>query len=472
MSSSPSDQKHWEQEQTILNAARAAHPDQFLPVEKIPGALAYRVGMAASSSERPVGYIKYSPLDFIVEEIRPNGEVMTVDNGTAQPEYPDGEGTVYVDLVKVGISTLDAVERLAKALSVEMKRIGYAGIKDAVALTSQRVSIREVALSAVQSCQIPNVVLRNVIERKGAIGVGNLQGNRFTLFIRTRETLDDRSFAKHIEQMAEQGIMNYYGVQRFGSPRFLAHVFGMFLLRGDWEGCVRAYFSKESEFEVPFFINKRRQAGQAFGDWQKIKDIFSNLPYSFRFELAMIDHLIEHPTDYLGAVHVIGQQAAMWLRAYASYLANLLMANAEKSGGVVPSELPLLLGQDPNVEKLYGTWLKAHGVDGYRTVIRELKFVQVGKTPSIEPVLKPVFHGHKIMPEGVALSFDLRKGAYATTVLEALFDVTTGYPVPEWVQKAEIDTKHVLDTGDLSMVMVEFAEAIANVMSKKQVAEE
>jgi len=469
---SPSDQQHWELEQTVINAARVAQPELFEPVVKQPGDLLSRVGMSLLLSERPSGYIKYSPLDFIVEEIRPDGGVVTVDGGSAEPEYPDGEGTIYADVVKVGISTLDAVERIASALKIEIKKIGYAGIKDAVALTSQRVSIRGVTVAQVQNCRIPNVLLRNIMERKGAIGVGNLMGNRFTLFIRTQHPVEESAFVKQVETIRQHGIMNYYGVQRFGTPRFLAHVFGMYLLRGDFEGCVRAYFSKESEFELPFFTHKRQLAGQYFGDWQKIKEIFAELPYSFRFELSMLEHLIKNPTDYLGAIHVVGQQASMWVRAYASYIANLLMTQTEEKGGTLPQELPLLLGQDLDVERLYGTWLRAHGVEGYRKVIRELKFVQVGKSPSIEPILKPVFHGCKIGPEGVIVSFDLQKGAYATTVLESLFDVVTGYPIPDWVRKTDVDTKRVLGTGDLSVVKEELADAIGKVMSKKESSEE
>src|SRR3989338_2269265 len=225
MALSTSDQQHWEQEQIVLNAARLAQPELFTPVVKEPGVLFSRVGMSVLAGVRPSGYIKYSPLDFIVEEIRPSGGVVFVDGETAESEYPDGEGTVYADMIKVGISTLDAVQRIAGALSIDLKKIGYAGIKDAVALTSQRISLRGVTIVTVQNCRVPNVILRNVVERKGAIGVGNLTGNRFTLFIRTQQAVDSVAFEKQVDTIRQHGIMNYYGVQRFGTPRFLAHVF-------------------------------------------------------------------------------------------------------------------------------------------------------------------------------------------------------------------------------------------------------
>ncbi len=68
------------------------------------------------------------------------------------------------------------------------------------------------------------------------------------------------------------------------------------------------------------------------------------------------------------------------------------------------------------------------------------------------------------------MSFDLQKGAYATTVLEALFNIVTGYPVAEWMNRDEIDTKKELGTGDLSEMKNQLADAIRDVMSRKKEA--
>ncbi len=471
MSLSTSDQSHWDQEQPFLEEQRKMHPELFEPVEKNPGTLMNRVGISGVQGERPKGYIKYSPLDFIVEEIRLNDAVVTVDGKTATPEYEAGEGTIYVDLTKVGISTLDAVQRIADALKIEVKKIGYAGIKDAVALTSQRISIRGVDRAHVESITVPNCLLRNIVESKGAIGVGNLNGNRFTLFIRTMQTINEQTFTRQIETISQAGIMNYYGVQRFGTPRFLAHLFGMYILRGQYKECVRAYLTKESEFELPFFTNKRREAAAHFGNWQAIKDIFSVLPYTYRFELQMLNALIERPDNYLQAIHAVGEQASLWVRAYASYLTNLYLSESKKQGVKLPPEIPLLLSPELSVDEIYRAWLYEHGVEKYRSVLRDLKFIQVGKNPTIEPVIKPTFHGYKVLPQGVAISFDLTKGAYATTVLEELFDVVTGYPMPEWLKKDEVDTKRELGTGSLDEVKMLLGEAIGKVMSKKESSE-
>ena len=100
------------------------------------------IGIEGVYGDRPVGYLKLYPQDFVVEEISKEGTVRTIDLGD-DSALMDGEGsTYYADLVKMGISTLEAKEQLAHALHIDEKNIGYAGIKDKLALTSQVISIR------------------------------------------------------------------------------------------------------------------------------------------------------------------------------------------------------------------------------------------------------------------------------------------------------------------------------------------
>lgn len=469
---SSSDHQHWEQEQPYITQQREQHPELFAPVQKPEGTLLKRVGITAIASERPKGYIKYSPLDFIVEEIRLNGDVISVDGKAARPEYEEGEGTVYADLTKVGISTLDAVQRAADALNVETKQIGYAGIKDAVALTAQRISFRGVTQEAVEALRVLGCIFRNIEENKGAIGVGNLNGNRFTLFVRTEKPVDETKFKNHVKTIEQNGIMNYFGVQRFGTPRFLAHLFGMHLLRGEYKECIRAYLTKESEFELPFFTNKRREAATYFGNWQKMKEIFSVLPYTFRFELQIINALIERPDGFLYAINSVGQQASMWVRAYSSYLVNLVLSDAAQYHKKLPQELFLMLGREQELDPVFKQWMQKHNIQNYRSFLRDMKFLQAGKNPTIEPVIYPKFNGYKILQEGVIVSFDLQKGAYATTVLEELFQVVTGYPISEWMSRVDVDSKKELGTGNLDKVKILLAEEISNVMSRKVEQEE
>ena len=55
---------------------------------------------------------------------------------------PTGEGEhVYAEIQKVGLTTFEAINRVSHALNVSPRDIGYAGMKDAQAVTVQTLSI-------------------------------------------------------------------------------------------------------------------------------------------------------------------------------------------------------------------------------------------------------------------------------------------------------------------------------------------
>src|SRR5215204_4369664 len=90
------------------------------------------------------GRIKERPEDFFVQEI---------------PLYePSGEGEhVYCEIQKVGLTTFEAVSRVARALGVPSKNIGYAGMKDAKAVTRQVLSIAGASEQAVMDLRAQGV---------------------------------------------------------------------------------------------------------------------------------------------------------------------------------------------------------------------------------------------------------------------------------------------------------------------------
>src|SRR5690349_8085284 len=90
------------------------------------------------------GTIKVRAEDFFVQEI---------------PLYePTGEGEhVYCEIEKIGVTTFDAINAIARALNISSRDIGYAGMKDARAITRQVFSIWGVSESDVMALKLPNI---------------------------------------------------------------------------------------------------------------------------------------------------------------------------------------------------------------------------------------------------------------------------------------------------------------------------
>ena len=147
------------------------------------------------------GLLRTEPEDFVVVE---------------QPSYePCGEGEhLFLEITRKNLTTPAVVGDLARALEVPASEIGYAGMKDRRAVTTQRFSVPATCDPA-RLGELPYPV--RILGRHGnKIRRGHLAGNRFR--IRLREAHPDwRARAARVEEaLRERGWANFYGPQRFG----------------------------------------------------------------------------------------------------------------------------------------------------------------------------------------------------------------------------------------------------------------
>ena len=173
------------------------------------------------------GQIKAAIDDFIVQEV---------------PLYqPEGVGThCYFLVEKRGIPTMEAVRLIARALGRKNFDIGYAGLKDAQAVTTQMFSVEHEDSARVREIQVPHLKIVHVTRHRNKLKIGHLAGSRFVIKVRNADwaragaTLDEpRRRAEAILQvLAAKGAPNFFGPQRFGMRRD-NHLLGLALLRGD-----------------------------------------------------------------------------------------------------------------------------------------------------------------------------------------------------------------------------------------------
>jgi tRNA pseudouridine13 synthase len=171
------------------------------------------------------GSIKQRAEDFFVQEL---------------PLYePSGEGEhVYCEIQKVGLTTFDAVNRLARALNVSSRDIGYAGMKDARAVTRQILSIQGTTEEVVKGLSIPGLSVLWAARHGNKLRLGHLKGNRFAIKIREVNATDVVKLQPVISEIQKRGMPNYFGEQRFGR-RGDNHLLGAALVRGDDEGVLK-----------------------------------------------------------------------------------------------------------------------------------------------------------------------------------------------------------------------------------------
>lgn len=152
---------------------------------------------------------------------------------------PTGDGDhVLMEVEKRGISTAAAVRDLARALGVQPRDVGVAGLKDTRAVTVQRMSVEHADPAAARAIELPRLRVRDAWRTRRKLRTGQLAGNEFVLALRDpapgdiRDRLDDVRAVLAV--LSERGIPNYFGAQRFGM-RADNHLVGRALLRGDFE---------------------------------------------------------------------------------------------------------------------------------------------------------------------------------------------------------------------------------------------
>jgi tRNA pseudouridine13 synthase len=149
------------------------------------------------------GVLRTVPEDFRVEEL---------------PIYlPQGHGSHAFALVeKRNLTTRDLMLALARE-GIKENQIGVAGLKDKIAVTQQWLSVPNKHASAFTALEkLGGVRILETSRHTNKLGMGHLQGNRFT--IRVRQTAPDALIKAQaiLERLKIIGVPNYFGPQRFG----------------------------------------------------------------------------------------------------------------------------------------------------------------------------------------------------------------------------------------------------------------
>jgi len=151
------------------------------------------------------GVLRSTWEDFQVEEI---------------PAYEaSGEGDhTFVTFQKRGLTTPEAVDRLARAVGVSPRDAGYAGMKDRHAVTVQTASFPGGDAARFATLALEGITVRAAVPHRHKLRTGHLRGNRFVLVLRSVEGAAEALARCQAvaETLAAQGVANYYGSQRFG----------------------------------------------------------------------------------------------------------------------------------------------------------------------------------------------------------------------------------------------------------------
>lgn len=335
--------------------------------------------------------LKHLPEDFVVEELP------TV---TPAPSGP----CLLVKVTKRGLTTEQVVETLAGKLTLSTKAIGYAGMKDKAAVTTQYLTIRARRKEEVERLRIANVSLEVLGFTEEPLALSMLKGNRFTITLRNLVGDENLSLPK--------SLPNYFDEQRFSSHNV---VIGEAILR------------KEFKTACELIIRYERQHG-----------------------IVVAIHLDKAKNDFVGALGLLpyrilklllhSYQSKLWNDMLASYLVRQGdCSSLEYSQGALEfprnecenKTIPLpgfgTETADEEIQGLLDAVLKKERLTPRDFVLRQLHNLSLegGERNALMEVREfdvsafeddDCFEGKK----KCTLTFALGKGSYATMLIKAI----------------------------------------------------
>jgi tRNA pseudouridine13 synthase len=252
------------------------------------------------------GVIRQRVEDFVVREVLVDGSKAgitlserNVEQGALGSSSVKNRYLLCV-LVKRNWDTFLAVKTVARQLGISTKRVQFAGIKDAKAVTAQHATVEDVSAEEIQ-VQAKDIEIHPIGYFHSKLSSYYLLGNHFHITIRamshSKPKIKER-ITKTIEELrAIGGAPNFFGHQRFGTTRPITHLVGKAIVQQNFEKAAMLYLAKPSPHEHP----ESRWAREQLQKTQDFKQALKNFPKKLHYERLMLDHLAKKPDDFITA---------------------------------------------------------------------------------------------------------------------------------------------------------------------------
>jgi tRNA pseudouridine13 synthase len=386
------------------------------------------------------------------------------------PPKKDSGNFTIAEVTSRNWETHTLVQELAHRLHLSQRRISFAGTKDKRAWTTQLMSFDHVSPEQLSSLTIRDVTIQNIYQSNIPIRIGELIGNHFDIIIRNiPEHIVPEDVISLISVFQHWGgFPNFYGIQRFGVIRPITHLVGKYIIQGDFEKAAMTYIGNpmlgenETTYAQRAELEKTRDYGKAFHSY----------PDALNFEKAMLNKLIQDPSDFISAFKELPKNLLMmFVNAYESWLFNKILSerircnipihqaiigdiifpmrknvivnepipvtesNIEKINQQIAKKKAVVTGllfgydsiyADSEMGRIEHTIIDAQKIDPRDLIIPEIPFLSSAgsRRPllALLPSLEWTLHTDEYTSDHQALSlhFDLQKGCYATCLLREI----------------------------------------------------
>lgn len=379
--------------------------------------------------------LKQIPKDFIVEELYDLNELK-------KKEKDEKEIYHYFILTKENYAQLKALEIIARIFNTSRKRVHFAGTKDKVGITKQLISISGVKKENLEKNMIyfndkfKDLKLEYLGEFPSRLNLGDNLGNKFQITIRDITENEIEKAKNNLEEIKENGVLNFFDDQRFGYANN-SHIVGKYILKNDVKSAVIEILTSlppkpvdnalEFVNQVKNNIDKITNADNNF-----IEHLIEIAPKYLYGEKDILKHLKKHKNDYPGSFRRLHKKLrTLYICAVQSYIFNETIKQIPKQE-MKNILLPLISAdtefENKKVEEITLKILKENNIekkDFLLTSMPELRpesalrqTLLFPKELQISNIEKDDLNENKYK---IIIEFELESGAYATNVVKNLF---------------------------------------------------
>ena len=280
-------------------------------------------------------------------------------NRKRERRLPDEKCYTLFTLHKENRETSDCLYELSKYLHVDTSRFGFAGTKDKRGVTVQDITAFRLSPSKISSATVRMRAVQagNFRECPTELRLGDLQGNRFDIVLRN-VTASDSVITDACDSLFQQGFLNYFGLQRFGTGATSTAEMGKYYLQGRQEWMIASLLQKQ-------YLSLQQRENEVVPMSQELCDeictflcrsdgsaqrLMEHLPkVGYHNEFMMLRHLTRVSPNFgkswaHEAVEQIPRQIRLlYLHAYQSYLWNKSVSarwmQTEQEPKVIPGDL-------------------------------------------------------------------------------------------------------------------------------------
>ena len=146
---------------------------------------------------------KQNKYDFIVTEL-------------PLKEFGDSGTYIILKIKKVFLTTWELLTHISNKLNIDEHKIGYSGLKDKNATTTQYISIPQIKGNLKKLLDNKQVEVLDTYKSKSRLSIGELKGNNFKITLHDVKEENLTQLYQILSKIQKHGVPNYFGYQRFG----------------------------------------------------------------------------------------------------------------------------------------------------------------------------------------------------------------------------------------------------------------